>query len=80
MKKDQCGMHVLGITGGIGSGKSEVLKILGEEPDSYILEADRLAHELMTPGHICYREIVDLGLFFFGKRAEGNAECDETCT
>ena len=59
MKKDQCGMHVLGITGGIGSGKSEVLKILGEEPGSYILEADRLAHELMTPGHICYREIVE---------------------
>lgn len=58
MKKDECGMQVLGITGGIGSGKSAVLKILSEEPGSYILEADRLAHELMTPGHVCYREIV----------------------
>ncbi len=52
-------MKVLGITGGIGSGKSEVLRMLGEKDGVVILEADRLAHELMTPGHTAYRRIVE---------------------
>ncbi len=52
-------MKLLGITGGIGSGKSLVLSILSEEPGAYIVEADRLAHTLMKPGHTCYRRIVD---------------------
>ena len=52
-------MIVLGITGGIGSGKSVVLQLLAQQPDSVILEADSLAHRLMEPGHIAYRRIVE---------------------
>ena len=52
-------MIVLGITGGIGSGKSAVLQLLSEQPDSVVLEADSLAHRLMSPGHTAYRRIVE---------------------
>ena len=49
---------VLGITGGIGSGKSEVLKYLSEQPDFIVLEADRLAHRLMEPGETAWENVV----------------------
>ena len=51
-------MKVLGITGGIGSGKSEILRYL-EERGAYILEADSLAHKLMLPGERAYEKIVE---------------------
>lgn len=51
-------MIVLGITGGVGSGKSKVLYDLKENYNAYIVEADRLAHELMEPGKEIYKEIV----------------------
>ena len=43
-------MFILGITGGIGTGKSTVLDILKSEYNAYILEADKVAHLLMMPG------------------------------
>ena len=49
---------VLGITGGIGSGKSEVLRILTDRPDVKLMEADRLAKELMLPGKPVYKDVV----------------------
>ena len=51
-------LFVLGITGGIGSGKSEVLSILRERPHTMVLEADSLAHRLMLPGRPVYDEVV----------------------
>lgn len=51
-------MLVLGITGGIGSGKTAVLNILKEEYQAYIIEADTLAHQLMEPGREAYQQIV----------------------
>lgn len=51
-------MRIIGITGGIGSGKSVVLRLLGEEFGAYIVEADRLAHRLMEPGEIAYKRII----------------------
>lgn len=51
-------MTVLGITGGVGSGKSKVLYDLKENYNAYIVEADKLAHELMEPGKDIYKEIV----------------------
>lgn len=51
-------MMILGITGGIGSGKTVVLNILKDKYNAYILEADALAHELMRPGHDTYDKIV----------------------
>lgn len=51
-------MIVLGITGGVGSGKSRVLYDLEKNYDAYIVEADKLAHKLMEPGRPIYREII----------------------
>lgn len=52
-------MRVIGITGGIGTGKSTVLKLLKEEYGAYIVETDKLAHRLMGPGENAYQRIVD---------------------
>lgn len=52
-------MRIIGITGGIGTGKSTVLKVMKEQFGAYVVEADRLAHRLMEPGEAAYRKIVD---------------------
>ena len=51
-------MKIIGITGGVGSGKSRVLNELKVQYGAYIIEADKLAHELMEPGKVIYEEIV----------------------
>ena len=51
-------MRIIGITGGIGAGKSTILNILQEEYGAYILEADRIAHQLMEPEQSAYQKIV----------------------
>lgn len=56
-------MIILGITGGVGSGKSKVLYDLKENHGAYVIEADKLAHELMEPGQVVYNKIVEC----FGK-------------
>ena len=59
MMRNKDEMLILGLTGGIGCGKTAVLTIFKEENDAYIIEADRLAHELMEPGKTVYQGIVD---------------------
>lgn len=56
-------MKVIGLTGGIGSGKSVVAKILKDEYDAYILDTDSIAKQQMEPGGESYRLVVDC----FGK-------------
>lgn len=51
-------MKILGITGGVGSGKSRVLYELKEKYNAYIIEADKLAHDLMEPGETIYKAVV----------------------
>ena len=53
-------MKIIGITGGIGTGKSTVLTLLKQEYSAYIVEADKLAHKLMLPGGTAYEQIVDI--------------------
>lgn len=53
---------VIGITGGVGCGKSTVLNILEQDFGCYIIEADKVAHLLMEPKNPAYIEIVH----FFG--------------
>ena len=53
-------MKVIGITGGIGSGKSEILSYLKERTSCRIIIADRVAHELEKLGGVCYGRIVAL--------------------
>lgn len=49
---------VIGITGGVGSGKSVVMDILKEEYGAFIILADLVGHELMEPGGVNYQEII----------------------
>lgn len=50
--------RVIGITGGVGSGKSAVLHILEQEYGAEILEEDRIARELMEPGGASHEAVV----------------------
>lgn len=53
-------MKVIGITGGVGAGKSEILSYLKEHCNCRILMADRLAEELEQPGQDCYDQLLAL--------------------
>ena len=50
-------MIVIGLTGGIGTGKSEVARIL-EEIGAYIIDADRLGHSAYLPHSEIWEEVV----------------------
>ena len=52
-------MKVIGITGGVGAGKSEILKYLKEKHGAIVIEADKVGHLLMEPGGACYYSIVE---------------------
>lgn len=51
-------MFVIGLTGGIGTGKSTVAKVL-EEQGAPILNADLVGHEVYLPGRPAYHEIIE---------------------
>ena len=51
-------MKVLGITGGVGSGKSEVLDYLESRYGAYVCQMDEVAKRLEKRGEICFRKIV----------------------
>ena len=50
-------MKFIGITGGVGAGKSAVLDYLATKPGVRVMLADEIAHELMEPGTDCYEQI-----------------------
>jgi dephospho-CoA kinase len=50
-------MRVIGLTGGIASGKSTVASIL-EDNGFIVIDADQLAREIVEPGKHSYLEIV----------------------
>lgn len=52
-------MKVIGITGGVGAGKSEILKYLKVNHKAKVVEADKVGHMLMEPGGACYYSIVE---------------------
>ena len=53
-------MKVIGITGGVGCGKSTVLKLLKENFNAYIIMADDVAKELMLPGEKAFLQVVEM--------------------
>lgn len=53
-------MYVIGITGGVGAGKTSVLTYLAEHYSCRIILADQVANQLKEPGQRCYEEIVAL--------------------
>lgn len=50
-------MKFIGITGGVGAGKSEILSYFAKKPATRVMLADEIAHELMQPGTECYADI-----------------------
>ena len=53
-------MRFIGITGGVGAGKSAILEYIDRMPDSRVMLADQIAHELMEPGSECYNRLKQL--------------------
>lgn len=51
-------MRFIGITGGVGAGKSELLTYLRNKPNVRVMLADEIAHLLMEPGQKCYDKII----------------------
>lgn len=60
MRQSDEGMKVIGITGGVGAGKSEVISWLAKRPDCRVIMADREAHRLEEPGGVCYEPLLAL--------------------
>lgn len=60
-------MRIIGLTGGIGAGKSTTAKIL-ESLGASIIDADEIAKELLKNGNKAYNEIVN----FFGTEILGD--------
>ena len=53
-------MKFIGITGGVGAGKSEILHYLETKDGVKVMLADEIAHELMLPGTECYQKLKDM--------------------
>ena len=53
-------MRLIGITGGIGAGKTEVLSFIRQHYLCKICLADEVAHIIQSPGQDCYEKMVAL--------------------
>ena len=71
-------MIVIGITGGVGCGKSSLLSYIEEHYNARILLADEAAHEVQEPGTDCYHKLVELlGRGILAQEEPGDAEISE---
>ncbi len=53
-------MKVIGITGGVGAGKSAVLSYIEKHYHCRMILSDEVAHRVKEPGEICYDRLVEL--------------------
>lgn len=53
-------MKVIGITGGVGSGKTELLAYIRRHYSCEIYLADEVAHEVKQKGTECYHKLIEL--------------------
>ena len=53
-------MITIGITGGVGAGKSTVLDFHEEKYQAYVMKADEIGHLVMEPGQSCYEPVIAL--------------------
>lgn len=53
-------MLFVGITGGVGAGKSAILSYLSGHYKCRVMLADEIAHLLMEPGAVCYGKLREL--------------------
>lgn len=56
-------MRVIGVTGGVGAGKSQVLSFLEKTYKAQVFQADEAGHQVIEPGTRAYGQIVD----YFGR-------------
>ena len=52
-------MKFIGITGGVGAGKSAILQYLSEKEHTRVMLADEIAHDLMEPGTKCFVQLAE---------------------
>jgi len=52
-------MIVLGLTGGIGCGKSTVVEIIESVPGFSVIDCDKLAKEVVEPGTGGFKKVVE---------------------
>ena len=52
-------MKFIGITGGVGAGKSAILDFIREHYRAKVMLADDLAKELMEPGTACHKKLLE---------------------
>lgn len=53
-------MMIIGITGGVGAGKSNVLQYMQENYRCRMILADNVGNQVKLPGEICYNQLVEL--------------------
>ena len=53
-------MKVIGITGGVGSGKTALLAYIQNKYNCRVILADEAAHRVKEPGQVCYDRLVKL--------------------
>lgn len=53
-------MRIIGITGGVGSGKSAVLSYIANKYNCKVILADEVAHKVKEPGEKCYTRLIEL--------------------
>ena len=53
-------IRIIGVTGGVGSGKSEILSFLKENYNCRILKSDDAARDLEKKGQACYGPVVSI--------------------
>ncbi len=53
-------IRIIGITGGVGSGKTEVLSYIKGKYNCTVIFADEVAHKVQEPGQDCYGELIAL--------------------
>ncbi|MCQ2494689.1 MAG: dephospho-CoA kinase [Lachnospiraceae bacterium] len=63
-------MKFIGITGGVGAGKSEILKFIKKHYKCKVYMADRVAHEVRLPGTDCHKQLCEL----LGEDVVGNSK------
>lgn len=53
-------MRIIGITGGVGAGKTQILSYIETHYRCRVIRADEAAHMLEEPGQECYVRLVEL--------------------
>lgn len=52
-------MKILGITGGVGAGKSTILDYIEQKYHARVIQADKVGHLVQEPGQECYERIAE---------------------